>query len=147
MPQMEHKTFWIYHFISSHHQLQDALRMAYPPHHWEWIHPLQAFWHIKLSSAAGRTENGLRNPSLRMDTPISGVLTYLAIIISRSHWEWLTHPIFSASCSWWWFNMSKHLKWVHPFSVMGLVSHSPCVLQLMMTYHVISILWLLSNIV
>ena len=32
--------------------------------------------------------------------------------------------------------MSKHLKWVYPFSVMGWVSHSQCVQQLMMTYYV-----------
>ena len=29
----------------------------------------------KSSSAAGRTDNGLLTPSLRMDTPISGVST------------------------------------------------------------------------
>ena len=45
--------------LVSHHQLQDALRIAYPPHHWEWIHPFQALRHIKSSSAAARTENGL----------------------------------------------------------------------------------------
>ena len=32
--------------------------------------------------------------------------------------------------------MSKRLKWVYPFSVMGRVSHSQCVLQLMMTHYV-----------
>ena len=37
--------------IWSHHQLQDALWMAYPPHHWEWIHPFQVFRHIKSSPA------------------------------------------------------------------------------------------------
>ena len=30
----------------------------------------------KSSSAAERTENGLPTPSLKMDTPISGVSTY-----------------------------------------------------------------------
>ena len=62
--------------ILSQHQLQDALRMAYPPHHWEWIHPVQAFQYIKSSSAVRHTENGLPTPPLRMDTPISGVSTY-----------------------------------------------------------------------
>ena len=32
--------------------------------------------------------------------------------------------------------MSKRLKWVYPFTVMVWVSHSLCVLQLMMTYYV-----------
>ena len=53
--------------------------MAHPPHHWEWIHPFQAFWHNKSSSAAGRTDSGLPTPSLRMmmtyyvETPEMGV--------------------------------------------------------------------------
>ena len=37
------------------------------------------FWFLlytKSSSAAGRTENGLLTPSLRMDAPVSGVSTY-----------------------------------------------------------------------
>ena len=29
--------------LVSHHQLQDALRIAYPPHHWEWIHHFRRF--------------------------------------------------------------------------------------------------------
>ena len=35
----------------NNHQLQDALRMTYPPHHWEWIHlfQAQAFQHINSS--------------------------------------------------------------------------------------------------
>ena len=70
----------------------------------------------KSSSTAGCTENGLPIPSLTMDTPISGVS--------------------AASCSWWWLITSKRIKWVYPFSVMGWVSHSPCILQLMMTYYV-----------
>ena len=32
--------------------------------------------------------------------------------------------------------MSKPLKWVYPLLVMGWVSYSQCVLQLMMTYYV-----------
>ena len=32
--------------------------------------------------------------------------------------------------------MSKRLKWVDPFLVMGWVNHSQCVLQLMITYYV-----------
>ena len=36
----------------SHHQLQDALRMIYPLHHWGWIHPFQMFHHIMSSSVA-----------------------------------------------------------------------------------------------
>ena len=31
---------------------------------------------------------------------------------------------------------AKRLKWVYPFSVMGWLSSSQCVLQLMMTYYV-----------
>ena len=31
---------------------------------------------VKSLSAAGRTEDGLPTPSVRMDTPISGVSTY-----------------------------------------------------------------------
>ena len=69
----------------NHHQLQDSLRMSYPPNHWEWIHPFQVFQQIKSSLA-----------------------------------EWR---------SWWWLNMSKCLKWVYPFSVMGWVSHSQSILQ------------------
>ena len=30
--------------------------------------------------------------------------------------------------------MSKRVKWVYPFSVMGWVNHSECALQLMMIY-------------
>ena len=41
--------------LLSHHQLQDALKMAFPPHYWEWIHLVQAFQHIKSSSAAFST--------------------------------------------------------------------------------------------
>ena len=29
--------------LISHHHLQDTLRMTYPPHHSEWIHPFQMF--------------------------------------------------------------------------------------------------------
>ena len=79
--------------ILSHHLLQDVLRIAYPPHQWEWIHPFQVFWHIKSSSPAGRTKNGLPTPSLRMDTPVSGISTYKAIISYRTHLKWLTHSI------------------------------------------------------
>ena len=60
------------------HHLQDALRMAYPPHFWEWMHPFQAFLHNKPLLAAG----------------------------------------------------------LYLFSVMGWVSHSQCVLQLMMTCYI-----------
>ena len=95
--------------IISHHQLQDRLRMAYPPHHWEWIHPFQAFRHNKSSSAAGHTENCLTTPSMRMDTPISDVsrhqqqqdelwMAYPHCI--HSQW-WRGQAIFSASYSWW----------------------------------------------
>ena len=69
--------------ILSDHQLQDAVRMAYPPHHWKWI---------------------------------------------RYHFDIISHHHYVIT--------SKPLKWVRPFSVMGWVSHSQCVLQLMMTYYV-----------
>ena len=73
------------------------------------VNCVEILLNVKSSSAAGRTGNGLPTPSLRMDTPISGVSL---------------HP----------FIMSKRLKRAHPFSVMEWVSHSQCVLQLMMTY-------------
>ena len=50
--------------------------MAYPPHYWEWIHPFQAFWHNKSSSAARRTGNGLPTPSLRIDTALQLIMAY-----------------------------------------------------------------------
>ena len=36
----------------------------------------QKLFYIKSSSTAGRTKNGLPTPSLKIDTPISGVSTY-----------------------------------------------------------------------
>ena len=42
----------------------------------KWSTIFKYFLYIKSSSAAGCTENGLATPSLRMDTPISGVSTY-----------------------------------------------------------------------
>ena len=75
------------------------------------VNCVEILLNVKSSSAAGRTGNGLPTPSLRMDTPISGVSL---------------HP----------FIMSKRLKRAHPFSVMEWVSHSQCVLQLMMTYYI-----------
>ena len=80
----------------NHHQLQDALRMAYPPHH--CVLQLMMTYYVETS------EMGV--------------------------------SILSASCNWWWLTMSKRLKWVYPFSMMGWISHSQCALQLMMTYYV-----------
>ena len=42
------------------------------------------------------------------------------------------------SCCCCWLNMSKHLKWVYPFSVIALVSHSQCILQMIMTKYFIT---------
>ena len=76
--------------------------MVYPPHPWEWKYQFRAFRHIKSSSAAARTENGLLLPSLRMNNPIQTFQHIKSSAAGRTengllilHWEW-THP-FQAS--------------------------------------------------
>ena len=72
--------------------------MVYPPHPWEWKYQFRAFRHIKSSSAAARTENGLLLPSLRMNNPIQTFQHIKSSAAGRTenglpilHWEWI-HP-------------------------------------------------------
>ena len=73
--------------------------MAYPPHHWEWIHPFQAFRHINSSSAAVRTENGLHIPSLRTD-----------ILISQFSLKWVYPFWVMGWVSWWWLDNNNDIE-------------------------------------
>ena len=97
--------------------------VAYPPHHWEWIHTewkrLKWVYPFSLMEWVSHSQCVLQlMMTYYVETSEMGV------------------SILSASCNWWWLTMSKRLKWVYPFSMMGWISHSQCALQLMMTYYV-----------
>ena len=54
------------------------------------------------------------------------------VSVSRPHLHIWSTVSLKLWCGWW-LNLLKHLKWVYPFSVMGWVSYSQQVLQLMMS--------------
>ena len=98
--------------VGSHLQLKDALRMAYPPYHWERTHPFQAFRHIKSFPVRPAADDDLICGNVWNGCIHSQWWGGWAIL-SASILSGFPYNIFGASSSWWWLNMSKRLKWVY----------------------------------